>query len=611
MGNLLTNLATLKVYWDQTDTDLLSNFMPLVGYAIKTLPNNIVSEDELIERIYQVAEFKIPRAAANILIRRASKSRYRYIYKEGGNYVRNDSAVSHLDFENVRRGISDKFEALKNSFEKYISIEFPHATERLETEYYLFDILYDMTPRLIGNLYDQKAIELVDKLAEDNNAEYRVAKFVEHCHLNDLPSYELIMAFAQGAILSESFFYSNPETVATKLRNVRVFLDTSLVLTILGYSESVFRTPHLELIEILESMNARLCIFDVTLKEIQRIFLAAENARLSTARFTPFRPGDVFDYFMRNGYSPSDIKLEAEKLDERLRRLGFHVENRPPISAALGVDEVKLNEYLNREFGSETPIGNLARQHDIDSVTAIYRLRSGEPQKYFESCKAIFVTGNFGLVRAVNAYFKDELGDTSDAPIIIGDRIFTMLMWLKAVDKKPALPRHQIVANSLAAMSPARKLWDNFLQEAQRLAAKGQMTQADYNIMAFSLEARTALMALTEGDQSAVSEGTLLDVLKRSKDLILTETRTDYEKKLATQNGQLRRIETLLTNFESAIFGFVKYLSLFVFFSLVAVGFLFSSPSTIISIVSSSPPVDFIRVFFRTILRSFIWRIDA
>src|SRR5690349_360689 len=82
MDNLLTNLATLKVYWDQSDTDLLSNFMPLVGYAIKTLPNRIVSEEELVERIYQVAEFKIPRAAANILIRRASRTRYKFINKE-------------------------------------------------------------------------------------------------------------------------------------------------------------------------------------------------------------------------------------------------------------------------------------------------------------------------------------------------------------------------------------------------------------------------------------------------------------------------------------------------------------------------------------------------
>lgn len=595
MDNLLTNLATLKVYWDQSDTDLLSNFMPLVGYAIKTLPNNIVSEEELIDRIYQVAEFRIPRAAANILIRRASRSKYKYIHKEAANYVRNDAAVAHLDFEKVRSRISEKFDVLLERFSAYLNNEFPDEIEERDAQYYFFDILYDMTPRLIQNLYDQDKIQLVDRIVEDNKAEYRVSRFVDHCSRNDADSYDLIISFAQGAILSESFFYSNPETVTTRLRNIKVFFDTSIVLTLLGYAESVFRTPHVELLEILTSMNAKLCIFDVTLKEIRRIFLAAENARLGSARYTPFRPGDVFDFFIRNGYSPSDIRLEAEKLETKLGSLGIVVESRPTYTPALSIDEIKLNEYLNRYFGSDLTIANLARQHDIDCATAIYRLRGAEPQKYFESCKAIFVTGNAELVRAVNDYLRNELAHVSDAPVVIGDKIFTMLMWLKAVDKKPALPRQQLVANSLAAMSPSQKLWDKFLTEAQRLASKGDLTQNDYNIMAFSLEARTALMAVTEGDQTAVSEGTLLDVLKRSKDVILTETRGVYEMRLAAQSKKLRNLDSTLSRIEVLVRRLLKSIMLIALMTVMVLGLLFTEPRTLIAAFDSGP-IDYVRL---------------
>ncbi|WP_298243346.1 hypothetical protein [uncultured Bradyrhizobium sp.] len=595
MQNLLTNLATLKVYWDQSDTDLLSNFMPLVGYAIKTLPNRVVSEEELVERIYQVAEFKIPRAAANILIRRASRTKYGFINKEAGSYVRNDAAVAHLDFEVIRLGISQKFQTLGDRFSAYIAETFPNAPREVDPQYYFFDILYDLTPRLIQNLYDAEKSQTFDRIVEDNKAEYRVSRFVDHCFQHDPDSYDLIISFAQGAILSESFFYSNPETVTTKLRNTKVYFDTSIVLTLLGYADEVFRTTHLELHEILVSMNAKLAIFDVTLKEIKRIFLAAENARLGSARYTPFRPGDVFDHFIRNNYSPSDIRLEAEKLESKLENLGISVEAPPPHTVSLGIDEIQLNDYLNKYFGSDLPPSNASRMHDVDCASAIYRLRGGLPQRYFESCKAIFVTGNVELVRAVNEYFRREFKLVSDAPIMIGDRVFTMLMWLKAVDKKPALPRQQLVANSLAAMSPSQKLWDKFLTETQRLAARGELSQNDYNIMAYSLEARTALMAITEGDQSVVTEGSLIDVLSRSKELILTETRRDYEIRLNAQSTILRNLDQTISKIEKLTSLTIKWTSIGALMAVMMAGLLLTDPATALGTIKSKT-IDYVRL---------------
>jgi len=64
-------------------------------------------------------------------------------------------------------------------------------------------------------------------------------------------------------------------------------------------------------------------------------------------------------------------------------------------------DETSLEETLDSRIGYDNP---LARVRDVDSLSAIIRLRRGGQPSNIEDSKALFVTTNIEIVRAAGDY---------------------------------------------------------------------------------------------------------------------------------------------------------------------------------------------------------------
>jgi len=307
------------------------------------------------------------------------------------------------------------------------------------------------------------------------------------------------------------------------------------------------------------------------------ILTAAARARRLT-RLVPDSPGDVFDFFSRTGASRADIELEIAKLDDNLKSIGVNrIVEFPPYTKALGIDETKLNEYIDIEIPNQSP---KSREHDVDCLTAIFRFRDGGNQKYIESCEAIFITTNSAFTRSSTNFFNEEYG-VSDAPICMTDNIFTMLLWVKVAKKRPELPKEQLVANSYSAINPSDFLWKKYVAEAEKYRAKGDITENDYAILVHTLDARKCLMDITLGDPDIFVAGTVLDVLERIKNEFLSETRNELVKE---QGGRMKLVKNI-DRFVDRISSIFKYLVRWVIqLSLIvclAIAFVLSVPTHI------------------------------
>ncbi len=244
-------------------------------------------------------------------------------------------------------------------------------------------------------------------------------------------------------------------------------------------------------------------------------------------RTLPNRPGDVFDYYNSKGASRSDIELDLATLEKKLKKIGVSVTDKPPHESILTINEGALSEEICLEIPTQS---EQSRNHDIDCLTAIYRLRGGRSKKYLESCKAIFITTNTALAKASTRYFNRNHG-VSDAAICMSDQVFTTLVWLKAVKKVPNLPQHRLVANCFAATQPSDELWSQYIKEADNLRNRGEIEESDYAVLIHSLEARSKLMELTLGDEDNV-HGRVRDVLEQAK--------KKYTKELTSQVNELQ-----------------------------------------------------------------------
>lgn len=526
MDDLLVNLAALRAEFNQNDNDLVKQFMPLVGYAIGQIQGEIVSEAEIQNIIYNTMQFRVPYGAIRVFINRATNRRYNYLIKNGdGTYSPNRTVIQSIKFRERRNEAQRHQTALTDSFKRYSTINFSTKLDDDDINKYFFEILFDIAPKVMRSLADPIRFRLdVDSEGDgEESIRYRIYKFVGNAVDLDSPDLQYIEEFIQGAVMAESFFYSTPDHVLHKMQDVYVFFDTSLLISAIGLAEEAEVAATRELIDLLKILKAKVRCFRDTRNELHGILYAISKSKESGYGYSR-RPGDIGDILNRNGYDLSDIQILLDSLDDRLMDSGIAIEERPLITEYMDVSiaESDITQKLTDEFtkysqSSESLLSVDRRvKHDVDCLRATFQYRGNKTRLSIERCNAIFITANAGLMRVANEYFTRFLQENNEqdsaVPVCMSSNVFTMLMWLKATNRKSNITKDRLVANSIAALTPSAQLWSAFTQNLKKLLDKGEITREEFDYISNALETRTILMADTEGDSDAITVGTTLEI---------------------------------------------------------------------------------------------------
>ena len=287
------------------------------------------------------------------------------------------------------------------------------------------------------------------------------------------------------------------------------------MLRALGLSGPDLQTPCTELLRVLYEEDAALYCFSQTFDELQRVLdFAARNVRRPLAE--RLQIGESVDFFVRAGFTASDLELAIAGLEHSLGALHIYVKDKPAHKASLGIDELRLKDVLLRAIKYWT---EEAMYHDLDVVTRSHSPPPlGKPQDRLESCEAVFVTTNAALSRASSRFFREEFGPgVRTVPYCLLDNTLTTLVWLKRPLAAPNLPEKMVIADCYAALNPPETLWRSYVLELDRLQAQGSITPDDDDLLRYSSEARIALLDLTLGDANAFAEGTVEEVLERAR----------------------------------------------------------------------------------------------
>jgi hypothetical protein len=569
MDKFLINMAVVKVNWDKSQGDILDNYIPMIAHTLGKMESDTFSVEEFKETFRSVAEFDIPTGAIITLLKRATK-KYGYLErKEHGTYGINRVRTEHNDFVKNRETEQRKYQQLKKSFIRFCEEEYDLHLDKDEVDDYFFEVLFDIAPHLFANVsdIDKTKIEPTEK------RKYLIGKFISYANSADQASFEAIVSFVRGAMLTETFYYSHPSDIQSKMRKVKVFFDTQFLLRALGYADAAMVTPCAELLDMLQGMSVKLRCFKQTFNEIHKILFAAASRLRQHGRLISKRPGDAFDHFARAKFTVSDVEVELAKLEANLGAIGVLVEEKPEYEEYYSIQESRLSEEINKEIPYQH---EESRQHDIDCLAAIHRLRFGKPQSYLEACTAIFVTTNSGIARASTRFFNVEYGP-SNAPVCMADQVFTTLIWLKAVKKAPDMPKDRLVATCYAATLPSEELWEKYVSEAEKLRLRGTIKEEDYAVLIHSLEARNRLMDLTFGE-NALIQGTLEDVLASAKAIYVAEVTEALNREMANNRLQKGRIELIASRLGSATRQGVLYTTLLAWFGALVFALLRTSP---------------------------------
>lgn len=243
--------------------------------------------------------------------------------------------------------------------------------------------------------------------------------------------------------------------------------------------------------------------------------------------------------FRSAGLRPTDVMRKSNNLEKDLRSLGIRVVNKPEHDRQHQIDEEALREALEKNVPYSRPQQVL---RDIDSISAIVRLRKGESFARVEECRAVFVTTNSTLARFASRYFSEGAGARAVTPCLT-DYALTNILWLKRPTAAPDLPRKRIIADCYAATRPTEELWRRYLQEIERLEREGEVSADEYYMLRHSTLAESALVDATMGQEEGFTEGTAAEVLDRVRSNIEAKKQAEVNSERSAREAAEREIQ--------------------------------------------------------------------
>ena len=194
----------------------------------------------------------------------------------------------------------------------------------------------------------------------------------------------------------------------------------------------------------------------------------------------------VAAFAVENAMEASDLLEFLAGIPDKLRGQSIEILAAPPYDLELGVDEKFLYSSLERDLKQANVD---ARTRDLQSLTAIFRIRKARAFKFLEKSKAIFVTSNKGLSDVATRFFQDHFrseGQKNAVQICMTDVVFASRLWVKIPTATRKLPKKQIIVHILGNMRANRSLKESFERKLKALVTSGDINNTEFELVRLS-----------------------------------------------------------------------------------------------------------------------------
>jgi len=514
----LASLALLKARYDVERKDIIDNLIPFASYILDKRRITRFTVEELKEWLLEDFGLTFPLHPIGLIAGRMvtrgclTKKEYSYI-------VENITSCS-ATFDKSREENQLHLEATTLGLMDYCSTHLSQIISRDEAEQYLFQYIDEYAIECIQAYSSGDSVKQRDNLQQAWR--FMVNSYVSHISTHDRQKFEYFSTVLTGRMLSNALLAPDISSVKMKFRNTVIFLDTVIILRLIGVLGEMPQECCVEMIELYRQASASIEVFKHTMDEVDIVLRSAEH----TLETNSMGYGSVIIALKEARKKPSDVAFMRINLEEILREHNIKIRATPDYITKYQIDEVGLEKEM--EDAGLRYKNDAAKRTDINSVRSIYVLRSGKSPSRVEDCAAILVTTNSAFARAAYSYghrYKEFQGVSP----VITDFSLTNIVWLKSPIDFAGLPGKILAANCYAAMKPSDELWTAFLEELEKLESKGKITPTQHQYMRYELLVRPELMNLTLGDENLLSEEKILQVLDRHEQEIVRPWKTRYD----------------------------------------------------------------------------------
>jgi hypothetical protein len=510
----LTSLAMLKVRRDHEGTDYLDYLLPFVASTIAESNAATVTASDVQRQLKSRFGLTIPLRPVELVLTRLAKQ---------GCLAR-----EFRTFKVLGALPTDGFDMRRAEGARRLRIVVNHLLAFAETQGAAWndEQAIDAFIRYLGR-YSIECLKayaagsaLPDVAKGGAVATYIVNAFIRNAHDHSTELFEDIMVFVESQMLSNALICNDLQANASRFGDVTFFLDTPLLIGLLGLDGPEPEALHVELMQLIKNLKGRVAVFGHTLEELDQVLTGCIQ-RFSS----PAARSRIILYYRRAGRTATDLEMVRATIDDRLRDLRITVVPTPKHVVQFQIDESALDDAIGDEIEYFTV---RALHYDVESIRSIFTLRQGHHHASLERSKAVLVTSNAALARV--AYrFGHEHESTREVSTVITEMSLATIAWLKAPMGAPNLPRLEVLSACYAAMKPSRALFEKFIGEVGRLRQAGKINISQHELLRCSVNAHDELMRLTMGDDSRFSGHTVAEVIESVEREIAGKERLKFD----------------------------------------------------------------------------------
>lgn len=351
------------------------------------------------------------------------------------------------------------------------------------------------------------------------------AGFIMSMFQNELAIYDLILRIATGAMVAEAVLNIQSPGSSANLNQLKVILDSPLVMRLLDLDEPSARDYARTLCEQLVAHGATLQVFRHSVDEMREaIDATVESWERSQGKGVLARRLGGRTYRQYVSSLRNDIEGE-------LRRQNISTVSVPSTKDSYAFFSGDDEEAIFSELGHYD--NALARERDAASIAAVMRLRRGRrvsmSQVHFS--QYIFITSNPRVAGAAQDYtVRLKLLSESEVSPAFTDRYMASLLFVMFGGQGKEITHYQLLANCTAALEPQSEI----IVSMHRFLSELDPMRADH-FRAIMTDDRASqhLMQLTLGEVCFTSSDDAAALLNALQERYDTEARSRYDQQLA------------------------------------------------------------------------------
>jgi hypothetical protein len=533
MDRSLLSLCLVNTLWHKYKKTYVDNFVPLLTTTLMKYHYHKVENDNiqsLMDNFFADFGISLTQAATLTILQKCKKKGV--VRRLGKSYYINEEAASKFDISNDLEINTRKQNRLLADFKEFYKSE---TGETISDDVVLNLVLSFIKNNDVGLFLfsDSNEANLLPepKLPHDNKRyKYLFNKYISKIYSENKEIFRILIEIALGSIATNALLFSFSNQTSQSIKDCEIYLDTSLILQLIGADEKEISNSVSLLLDSINSNGAKLKIYTHTYDECQENLEASLNW-VESINFDPVKANRTSLFFRQEGYKKSDIELIIASLDRVLKEKGILVEQAPSYTYETTlIDEKRLQAIFEEEIIKKDrsfQAANYKRRtlRDIASICATSRLRYGIRHiQTIKDAKYIFVTTNGALSFANYRYNKEAHRNRRNEMLeCVSDVFLGTYLWINTPQIADMVNSFKIMAVALSAIKPDPEMEAALKNEAKKLLDRGNITKDDYFMVTSSHLIKDLLSDRYFANASIITESSLYGMLDEIKERIIGE----------------------------------------------------------------------------------------